>query len=66
MFPSIPGVTLDLTDKSKGKHKEEFFEELIRERCVYNQLPGKFKSLWFRYMERYLEKCFSSDTVNFK
>ena len=42
--------------------KKTFFEELLRERCIFDSLPGKFKKLWFNYMLAFLEQCFDPET----
>ena len=65
-FPNILGVTLNLHSETKAKLKGNFFEELIRSRCVSKNLLGKFQMLWFEYMLTYLERCFKADPVTYK
>ena len=53
MFPSLPGLTLEHSSGFKYKHKIKFFEEILRQKCLYQNLPEFNKEEWFIYMTRF-------------
>lgn len=66
IFPSLPGLTLEHSSGFKEKHKLKFFEEILRQKCLYKQLPEFDKEEWFIYMNRFQSECFLKDALSFR
>jgi hypothetical protein len=49
----MPGLTLEHTSGFKEKHKNKFFEELLRQKCLFKALPEHEKTEWFIYMDKF-------------
>lgn len=66
MFPSMPGIPLEHSSGFKEKHKAKFFEEVLRQKCLFKQLDEFDKAEWFMYMDRFYQECYMKDTVSFR
>jgi hypothetical protein len=65
-LPTIPGVTLDLSPDQRMALKDKFFLEMIRSRCLSEQLPDRFLAKWFTYMQLFKENCYEASLATFK
>ncbi len=62
----MPGASLEHSSGFKEKHKNKFFEEVLRQKCLFKTLPEHDKNEWFFYMDKFYQKCFISDPTSFK
>ena len=51
----MPGMKIEHSISFKLKHKEKFFEEILRQKCLFKLLPEQDKSEWFTYINRFSE-----------
>jgi len=62
----MPGMKIEHSVSFKRNHKEKFFEEILRQKCIFKLLPEQDKGAWFTYINRFSEQCFEKDTTTFK
>ena len=62
----MPGMKTEHSISFKVKHKEKFFEEILRQKCIFKLLPEHDKGLWFNYINSFSDQCFQRDTTTFK
>jgi hypothetical protein len=51
----MPGIKIEHSVSFKRNHKEKFFEEILRQKCIFKLLPEQDKGAWFSYINSFSE-----------
>jgi hypothetical protein len=51
----MSGMKIEHSIGFKRNHKEKFFEEILRQKCIFKLLPEQDKGAWFTYINKFSE-----------